>query len=161
MPSKQLLAVELKHHAGARTTDENMLEFLRHCRTRQPSRQTLETFFKRRLLPKKLDAATKASKKIELERGQVMTFLSVTNKGAAGINHSRLKLDYPNAARIIEQDGGLPADPSNGGNNVMLAPGMRLRLTRNLDKDRGFGQRQRRHRGTCALQGHLHLAHAP
>eukprot|EP00969_Alexandrium_andersonii_P125929 5567194-Alexandrium_andersonii.AAC.1 len=33
---------------------------------------------------------------------------------------------------------GVPGDPEYGGGDVVLIPGMRVRLTRNVDKDRDF-----------------------
>jgi hypothetical protein len=38
----------------------------------------------------------------------------------------------------FDAEGGLPGDPACGGEEVLFDVGMRVRLTQNLDKDRGF-----------------------
>ena len=58
----------------------------------------------------------------------------MTNKGADTLNLARLTLEFPTEATIIATGGGIPADTGT----VALAVGMRLRLTHNIDKDRGF-----------------------
>ena len=67
-----------------------------------------------------------------------MTFLTVTNPAANRLNLGRLKLDYPAAAARVERGQGEASDPACGGGHVVIQPGMRVRLTQNIDKDRGF-----------------------
>jgi hypothetical protein len=66
-----------------------------------------------------------------------VTFLTVTNKGAAALNAHRLAKEFPAAAASLKTRG-LPADNSAGGGPMVFEEGMRVRLTRNLDKERGF-----------------------
>ena len=80
--------------------------------------------------PADLDAAAKRAKEIEHN----FTFLTVTNKGAKAINMACLRRDFPGEASRLEQGGGVPAEIDE----VVLSPDMRMRLTHNVDKDRGF-----------------------
>ena len=67
----------------------------------------------------------------------MFTFLTVTNAAAAALNTCRLAKEFPaEMARLPTE--GVPGDASMGGEQMCFAPGMRIRLTRNLDKDRGF-----------------------
>ena len=135
----QLATIQLQYHASARTVDPTMLAFLNHVRTAQPARATLEDFFRGRMLSSDpLTAATQA-KLIEDETGKAFTFLTVTNRGALALNEARLALDFPHAAATLRQGGGLPADPTaSADSRIVIEPNMRLRLTHNVHKDRGF-----------------------
>ena len=68
------------------------------------------------------------------QSGSRFTFLTVTNQGAASLNLGRLGIELPGAAAVLRAGGGLPAELDH----VALDRGMRLRLTQNIDKDRGF-----------------------
>ena len=74
---------------------------------------------------------------MEQGRPQPVTFLTVTNKGAATINRERIGLAFEDVDRKL-QEYGVPSDPMHGGGLVYFEKNMRIRLTRNLDKDRGF-----------------------
>ena len=50
------------------------------------------------------------------------------------MNMACLARDYPAEALRLQQGAGIPADSDN----IIVSPGMRLRLTHNVDKDRGF-----------------------
>ena len=107
--------------------------------TTQPSRATLQEFFRGRMLPSDPLVAANQAKLIEDETGKAFTFLTVTNRGALALNEARLALDFPHAAATLRQDGGLPADPTaSADSQVVIEPSMRLRLTHNVYKDRGF-----------------------
>ena len=135
----RLRKVELQQHAAARSTDPYMLNFLAHARVHQPSRRCLEEFFAGRRLPRDLDMAVQRALRLERETGRDFTFLTVTNKGAKQLNLARLRAEFPEAARRIEAlDGCIVGDPQAEAGLLWLQPGMRVRLTRNLDKDRGF-----------------------
>ncbi|CAE7237635.1 UBP23 [Symbiodinium sp. CCMP2456] len=137
--SKNLLpTIELQPHAAARSTDPVMLDFLGLVRTTQPPRATLEHFFRNRIFPKQPDLAAQQARAFEIESGEKFTFLTVTNPGAYRLNIECLKLDYPQAAAALAAGAGYPADSSSGQDRILVEVGMRLRLTRNLDKDRGF-----------------------
>ena len=66
------------------------------------------------------------------------TFLTVTNRGAANLNGSRLQLDYSDATNQILRGEWLPSDPSAAVGPVVFQHGMRVRMTHNVDKDRDF-----------------------
>jgi len=65
-------------------------------------------------------------------------FLTVTNKGSKKLNMERLQQEFPEAAACLQRGIGLPGDTNAGGGLMVFREGMRIRLTRNLDKDRGF-----------------------
>ena len=50
----------------------------------------------------------------------------MTNRAAAALNLARLALDFPDAARRIRAGEALAADPSCGGDGVILGAGMRF-----------------------------------
>ena len=132
--AQSILYVELKHHQAARAVDAEMLSFLDAARVRQPTRKELQTFFSGRIWPSDVTAAVRTAKTIESISEKTFTFLTVTNKGAALLNLARLKLEFPQAAAILTQGGGMPTESDK----VAVAPGMRMRLTHNVDKERGF-----------------------
>ena len=128
-----VLAVELRQHQGARSVDPIMLDFLQHCRLQQPSRAEVQHFFHDRVWPADIQDAVAKAKHIEGET-ENFTFLTVTNRGAKTVNMACLARDYPAEALRLQQGAGIPADSDN----IIVSPGMRLRLTHNVDKDRGF-----------------------
>ena len=134
----QVRVVELLQHQAARSTDPVMLDFLEAARTRQPTKAELSAFFRGRVWSKDTRQAARQAMHLEQERGKDFTFLTVTNKGAAQLNLARLEIEFPQEAATLNQGGGLPADSSSGQTAIVVRTGMRLRLTRNLDKDRGF-----------------------
>ena len=125
--------VRLRQHEAARSTDPAMLDFLNRARQSQPSRAELESFFRGRLWSTDLEEAVRCARTLERD-GKDFTFLTVTNRGAAAINRARLQLQFPQAASELANNGGVPTDTEP----VVLDPGMRLRLTYNVDKDRSF-----------------------
>ena len=134
----RLPTTELQYHASARTVDHTMLTFLHHVRTEQPDRETLQNFFAGRMLPSDPMTAAMEAKRIERDANKSFTFLTVTNQGAWKLNQARLALDFPHA-HALQQGRGLPADPTSGENNkVVIEENMRLRLTHNVAKDKGF-----------------------
>ena len=134
----QLRRVELQQHAAARSTDPAMLAFLAHARVHQPARATLEAFFRGRHLSRDLSVAVQTAMRIERETGRKFTFLTVTNKGAQALNLERLRAEFSDAATKIDNNQGVLGDPTAEAGMMVLEVGMRVRLTRNLDKERGF-----------------------
>ena len=132
--TREILFVELKHHEAARTVDPAMLAFLEAARVRQPARQELHEFFADRIWSSNVKTAVQAAKEIEAASNKCFTFLTVTNKGAASLNMARLQLDFPEEAAMLTSGGGIPAENEK----VVIAPNMRIRLTHNVDKERGF-----------------------
>ena len=131
---KDVMTIELKHHEAARSTDPEMLAFLEKIRVKQPSREELQDFFRDRMWSSDPEAAVRTARRLEQEKGKPFTFLTVTNAGADKLNRARLAQEFPEAAQALAQGGGIPAEIGE----VVLAAGMRLRLTHNVDKDRGF-----------------------
>ena len=68
-----------------------------------------------------------------------MTWLTSLTKGAMAVNYEYLfQLGYGTREEIAACDDAYPCDPDAGDFPIIVRPGMWLRLTRNLDKDRGF-----------------------
>ena len=78
-----------------------------------------------------------------------MTILTVTNKAAASFNLARLQREFAEGRLKYEFDDAADlqqllanstwhGDPKAHNGKMIFAKGMRIRLTRNLDKDRGF-----------------------
>ncbi len=129
--------IKLRQHEAARCNDKVMLDFLVKIREQQPTRAELRCFFHGRFLPANLDRSVAAAKRWEATSGKALAFLTVTNKGAAEINERRIAQDFPDAWRRRGVDG-VPGDSGAGGGTMVFEPGMRIRLTQNVDKDRGF-----------------------
>ena len=73
--------------------------------------------------------------------GKAFTFLTVTNKGAHALNRRCLQLHLGLSSDELDEkmnSSGLIGDPQAGVGGMFFEVGMRIRLTRNLDKDRGF-----------------------
>ena len=126
--------IELQHHQAARSVDPEMLDFLTMARVQQPSRAVLEDFFRGRVWSGDIHQAVQKARQLEAASSKPFTFLTVTNRGAERINLARLSMEYPTEAGILANGGGIPAELGT----VVLAPGMRMRLTYNVDKDKGF-----------------------
>ena len=70
------------------------------------------------------------------DKGTVFTWLTATNRGSTTVCEAAL--DHLGIS-AEELDGGYPCDPTSKSSLKILArPGLVLRLTRNLDKSRGF-----------------------
>ncbi|CAK0851570.1 unnamed protein product, partial [Prorocentrum cordatum] len=130
--------VELQQHPFARCTDPPMLDFLSYARERQPTRGMLAHFFQGRRLRRGGAQAVQHAMATEKDRaGKYFTFLTVTNAAARALNLLRLRMEFG----IDEEElgaHGVPGDPGAGGGRMIFRKGMRLRLTRNIDKDQGF-----------------------
>ena len=135
----QLRRIELQQHAAARSNDPEMLAFLAWARVHQPSRNCLENFFHGRRLSRDKDEAVQQAMRIERSSGKQFTFLTVTNRGAQSLNLAHLRAEFAAAAdRIENMHQCVVGDPTAEAGLLVLQEGMRVRLTRNLDKDRGF-----------------------
>ncbi|CAE8643932.1 unnamed protein product, partial [Polarella glacialis] len=142
----RLRHIELEQHAFARRNDQTLLDFLDEIRVHQPSKGFVKGFFGLRRLAvdkncrKDADIAQAVldSKRLEETTGKKFTFLTVTNKGARKINHTRCLMDFADTEQVVHWELYVqPSDPEYGG-QVVAIPGMRIRLTRNVDKERGF-----------------------
>ena len=85
-----------------------------------------------------LHSSVVAALRMERAANRSFTFLTVTNAGAQALNEARLAVEFPRAAAALARDEGLAGDPNAGGGQLVLEVGMRVRLTRNLDKQAGF-----------------------
>ena len=72
------------------------------------------------------------------QRGYDFTWLCVTHKGVRRVNQAALRCQAdPITPAMLERDG-VAGDPAVKAGPIILRPGLRLRLSRNLDKVRGF-----------------------
>ena len=119
-----------------RTSDPELLSFLSIVRKEQPAKSLLRSFFRARLLSGSLRAAVAMGLRLSQEHdGMPFAWLCVTNKGASKVNEAALSLlDITEA----ELDSGYAPEPKIGGSKIILREGLCIRLTRNLDKPRGF-----------------------
>ena len=145
--AKTLRHIELKQHPYARSNDPTLLKFLGIIREKQPDKTMVRDFFGTRRLAKDCNCrkskhiaqAVRKSKDIEQQTGKPFTFLTVTNAAALKINHTRCAMDFGQHPRIRNaKEWMIPGDPKHGGGYLVPVPGMRIRLTRNVDKQRGF-----------------------
>ena len=134
-----LKKIVLQQHAAARCTDGRMLDFLNYIRCHQPSRALLENFFHGRKLRNDPDAAVRASMVLEAsQQGRTFTFLTATNKGAAALNAARVRAEFDGIDADLQAGNGVKADIQQATELHVFREGMVVRLTRNLDKERGF-----------------------
>jgi ATP-dependent exoDNAse (exonuclease V) alpha subunit len=131
--------IELQPHDNARSNDDVLLKFLQHVREHQPTKAYLEEFFEGKYLSMEadVDEATEEAMRIERLTGSKFTFLTVTNAGAAQLNRARLMREYQEVLQRPSSNV-VYGDPSTGGGPLIFEAGMRVRLTRNVDKQRSF-----------------------
>ena len=128
-----LPAIELK--TVYRTKDPEMLKFLGSIRKKQPDKSALRSFFDQRLFTASLPSAVGYGLAYAQQNGVHFSWLCVTNAGAEKVNAAALSLLGISQA---DTDAGLLGDPKVGAGRIVMRRGLYLRLTRNLDKDRGF-----------------------
>ena len=115
------------------------LTFLSLARVKQPSRAQIRDFFGDRLLQCSLEEAVKFGLAINARSGKLFVWLCVTNKGVRDVNLAAIsQLDPPiTEAELMSR--GFPTDPNVGKNGyIVIRPGITIRLTKNIDKERGF-----------------------
>jgi hypothetical protein len=123
-----------------RTDDPKLLGFLQLSRVKQPERPIIREFFGDRLLSGvSLEAAVKFGLAIHKQTKKLFVWLCVTNKGVRDVNIAALsQLDPPITKEDLVKHG-YPTDPNVGkGQTMVVRRGLTIRLTKNLDKDRGF-----------------------
>ena len=130
--------MEMKsHHLTIvhRTKDPLLLSFLQTVRVDQPSRPMLECFWRGYHLDADLKKAVAYGRRVGIARGYPFIWLCVTNKGANKVNDVALESEgVTTAQRAV----GYMGDPNASAGRLFIKPGLRIRLTRNLDKSRGF-----------------------
>eukprot|EP00972_Heterocapsa_arctica_P103033 15184185-Heterocapsa_arctica.AAC.1 len=77
---------------------------------------------------------------LEATNDKKFTFLTVTNPEAGRLKLARIEAEFPEAAARPDAEK-VSGHRSAGAGKLALAPGMRVRLTRNIEKDRGFVNR--------------------
>ena len=130
------LQTTIKLRTIHRTDDNELLDFLRLCRTGQPERATLFQFFRGRRFRKSLADAVAYGSERAVATGRPFMWLCVTNAGVEHINRTVL-----DSLGLLDDclKHGFPTDPNAGEvSRFYASPGLLVRLTRNLDKDRGF-----------------------
>ena len=131
--------ITLQQHANARSKDPTLLSFLTHIRKTQPSRSMLKSFFAERYLGGNLKKAVAKCLSLIAPGDLPITFLTCLTKGAMAVNYEYLEqLGYGNKSQIQQATDSYPCDIDCGGEPMLVRPGMLIRLTRNLDKERGF-----------------------
>ena len=118
-----------------RTNDQVLLDFLHQVRKEQPTRDFLSNFYRERHLHRDMAIAVYQGMQLQARRGQHFMWLCVTNKGAAGING--MALAYEGVA-VAGRKLGFAGDAKAGAGTMFIRAGLWIRLTLNLDKQRGF-----------------------
>jgi len=117
-----------------RTSDPSLLAFLGECRVKQPEKDLVRGFFAGRQLGYDLVAAVRFGLEYGRQHDFLFSWLCVTNAGADRVNRAALEL-----LGIDDSDENLMyGDPKVSAGRIKVCPGILLRLTRNLDKARGF-----------------------
>jgi len=137
--SESMTRVELEQHAFARSQDKPLLDFLHFIRTTQPTKRYVRDFFGHRYLGFSLTRAVEYCRTIRGPNETPVTWLTCVNAGAMDVNYEYLRqLDYGTRETIASSPDAFKCDIDYGGVPMIVRPGMWLRLTRNLDKPRGF-----------------------
>ena len=126
-----------------RTADEEHLLFLNRIREQQPDRLCLDEYFADRHWPssgpyQEMTLQECVAKGMELAAGtsEVFTWLTSTNRGASEVCEAAL---LNKGITVADTEQGFDCDPASLSTLGILAnTGIVLRLTRNLDKSRGF-----------------------
>ena len=120
-----------------RSTDEEHLLFRNRIRHTQPSKPMLREYFEdRHWSTDSLQSRVAYGMRMAEDTGKPFTWLTCTNKGAAEVCLAALRtLDLSDA----ELEHGYLCDPSTQSTlRIVARAGILLRLSRNLDKQRGF-----------------------
>ena len=119
-----------------RTSDTALLDFLSVVRRSQPLKAVLRGFFQGRQLVGSLSTAVAFGLAQSAPHdGAIFSWLCVTNKGARKVNSAALFLLDITAADLAV---GQASDPKIDIDAIILRKDLCIRLTRNLDKGRGF-----------------------
>ena len=125
-----------------RSRDQQHLDFVSAIRESQPSRQLIREYFEKpmnRFLTedKSLEEWVQFGMRAQEETGHPFVWICNSNKGVATISLAALR-NLGISREVIERDGYL-ADPAvKASLPILPRVGVMIRLTRNLDKARGF-----------------------
>ena len=122
-----------------RTDDPKLLSCLKLSRVKQPTFTILREFFANRVLRGALEAAVSFGLAIQKRTSKLFVWLCVLNQGVRDVNIAAIsQLEPPITLEDLAKNG-FPTDPNVGKDQKMVVrPELTIRLTRNLDKDRGF-----------------------
>ena len=120
-----------------RSSDPEHLVFLNEIRNGQPDRSTLREYFGDRIWHRRdsLDVAVGRGMKIAEETGKPFSWLTSTNRGAAEVCEAALRVLQVTPEEVAE---GFQCDYEHSHLRIVAKRGILIRLTRNLDKQRGF-----------------------
>ena len=137
--SDDIVTIEMEQHEFARTQDPKLLEFLHTIRTTQPRIPYIKRFFGTHYLGTHLARAVQCCLRLRTRDQTPVTWLTCIGKGALEVNYEYLRqLGFGTAYEMAQQPDAYPGDIDYGAVPMIVRPGMWLRLTRNLDKKRGF-----------------------
>jgi hypothetical protein len=120
-----------------RSSDEEHLLFLNRIRVEQPSKPVLREYFRgRHWATESLEKCVAEGMRQEKSKGTLFTWLTCTNAGASEV--CRAALNNLGIQESELEDGYLCDTASKSELNILARPGIVVRLTRNLDKQRGF-----------------------
>ena len=132
---QQMPFVELK--TVYRSLDETHNLFLNRIRDKQVPKADLQEYFgERHWYDYSLSECVQYGLELAKEKKTVFTWLTATNRGSNDVCKAALAAV---AVTMEDLEGGYRCDPTSKSNLKILArPGLVLRLSRNLDKQRGF-----------------------
>ena len=122
-----------------RTKDPKLTAYLNYIRFERPSRAYLEEYWGAKIINGgSLRVAVWAGMQIQESIGKLFTWLCVHNEGVSAVNEAGFSI-WEESNKVDE----VPhfrfrIDPKYGQGDMIIAPGITIRLTRNLDKPRGF-----------------------
>ncbi len=125
-------------HPNQRSTDEALNGFLAYVRSHQPLKPEIADFFRGRMLGKNLQRAVRVCVGRATD-AQRITWLCSSHETAHKVNIEYLRvLGYGSLEDIDEAPDSFRCDPGMGGYRMRARAGMQIRLSRDLDKERGF-----------------------
>ncbi len=128
--------VILEEHVKQRSCDAVLNELIPITRSRQPTRAELESFLDGRMLGSDLFKAVRYCLTLAAS-GHRLTWLCATHPVAQRVNLAYLgALGYGTDFEDVHDT--ILCDPGIGSYRMLIRPGMQIRLSRNLDKPRGF-----------------------
>jgi hypothetical protein len=107
---------------------------LNKIRDAQPEKTLVAEYFRGRQWTGDLMAAVKRGLEMQTSIADAFMWLTVSNKGAARVNEAALQL----RGISPRESEGYRADPNVTTDRIVPRPGILVRLTRNMDKTRGF-----------------------
>jgi len=130
---KNLRTVELK--TIYRSEDPPHLLFLNHIREGQPPKKLISEYFAGRNWTGDLQSAVRKGMTMQKNIADPFIWLTVSNKGAEVVNDAALRIQGITQEMMNH---GCRADPQVAKTSIVAKSGIIVRLTRNIDKARGF-----------------------